>query len=95
MLVLISAISIGIAFGSAVFLILSKSRTRWLLGLMLLTTTTNLILFLINRRGRSNAPFAGATAPTDPLPQALILTAIVIGLAVLAAAILATREEDL
>ena len=92
---LITAISVGITFGSAVYLLLSTQRRRWILGLMLITTTTNLILFLINRRNRIGAPFAGTTSATDPLPQALILTAIVIGLAVLAAAILATRKEDL
>ncbi len=94
MMVLFTAAGIGLGFGSAVYLLLSTERRTWLIGLVLLTTVTNGILFLLNRPSQLAAPFSGAKDHADPLPQALILTAIVIGLAVLAVATLATRKED-
>lgn len=76
----------AIVFGSAIYMILSRHMVRILLGLSLLTNATNLILFQAGRL-TSNAPpliaegekHVGQSA--DPFPQALILTAIVIGFA--------------
>lgn len=94
MLVLLTSIGIGLSFGVAIYLLLSSERRIWLLGLTLLTTITNGILFLLSRPNRVSAPFLGARNPGDPLPQALILTAIVIGLALLVTAVLSTRTEE-
>jgi len=64
--------------------------TGVMLGLVLLSHGANLLIFTVGGLTRGRPPVAppGAAAPTaphaDPLPQALILTAIVIGFAVLA-----------
>lgn len=84
-------------FGCAVYLILSRNIMRLVLGLSLMTTAINLMLLLTGRLGSTLPPLIpegserlGESA--DPLPQALILTAIVIGMALtVMTAILALR----
>lgn len=74
------ATAIGALTACGVFLILRARSFPVLLGLTLLSYAVNLFLFASGRL-RLNAPplvQAGATS-TDPLPQALVLTAIVIG----------------
>ncbi len=69
--------------GAGVYLILERSLTRVLAGLLILGNGVNL-LFLIAGGSAGEAPIEGTTAPaamSDPLPQALVLTAIVIALA--------------
>ncbi|MFA7439740.1 MAG: NADH-quinone oxidoreductase subunit K [Sphingomonadaceae bacterium] len=99
---LIYALSAAIIVGSAIFMILSRNIVRILLGLSLLATGTNLILFLTGRLRSTQPPLVREGAQTlgpsaDPVPQALVLTAIVIGFAltmVLAAlALRAWRDE--
>jgi len=68
--------------GCAVYLILERSLTRVLVGLVLLSNGVN-ILFLVAGGRRGRAPILGSDQGgrvSDPLPQALVLTAIVIGL---------------
>jgi multicomponent Na+:H+ antiporter subunit C len=68
--------------GCAVYLILERSLTRVLVGLVLLSNGVNM-LFLVAGGPRGHAPILGAGQSgrmSDPLPQALVLTAIVIGL---------------
>ena len=68
--------------GCAVYLILERSLTRVLVGLVLLSNGVN-ILFLVAGGPRGHAPILGSEQEgrmSDPLPQALVLTAIVIGL---------------
>lgn len=72
--------------GCSIFMILSRNMVRMLLGLSLLATGTNLLLFLAGRIRSQQPPIIqdGATKlgeAADPLVQALILTAIVIGFA--------------
>lgn len=84
-------------FGCAVYLILSRNIMRVVLGLSLMTTAVNFMLLLTGRLGSTLPPLItegterlGESA--DPLPQALILTAIVIGMALtVMTAILALR----
>lgn len=68
--------------GSGVFLILERSLSRVLVGLLVMGNGINILI--LSSGGRAGkAPIAGATDPadmSDPLPQALILTAIVIAL---------------
>lgn len=74
----------GVLYAVGVYLVLERSLTRVLLGIMLLTNGTNLLLLHTGGLpGRSPLYEAGLDprAYSDPLPQALILTAIVIGLA--------------
>lgn len=68
--------------GCAVYLLLERSLSRVLVGLVLLGNGVN-ILFLVAAGAAGRAPILGAGGPgrmSDPLPQALVLTAIVIGL---------------
>lgn len=79
----ILAVAIGALFASGTYLILRRSITKLLLGLMLLAHGANLLLFTLSGLRRGAPPIIGleeeATLSADPLPQALILTAIVIG----------------
>jgi multicomponent Na+:H+ antiporter subunit C len=67
--------------GCGVYLVLERSLTRVLVGLVMLGNGVNL-LFLISGGPAGRAPIVGTgRAPiSDPLPQALVLTAIVISL---------------
>lgn len=71
---------IGVVYAAGVYLLLDRSLTRVLLGFLLLGNATNLLL-LSSGGAAGLAPILGYAEPeemTDPLPQALILTAIVI-----------------
>jgi multicomponent Na+:H+ antiporter subunit C len=67
--------------GCGVYLLLERSLTRVLVGLVMLGNGVNL-LFLISGGPAGRAPIVGrdSSRMSDPLPQALVLTAIVIGL---------------
>jgi multicomponent Na+:H+ antiporter subunit C len=77
----------GALYACGIYLILERSLTRVLLGLMLLTNATNLLI-LTTGGYAGLAPFfnkdTAANEYADPLPQALILTSIVISFAVTA-----------
>ncbi len=68
--------------GCGVYLILERSLTRVLVGLVMLGNGVN-VLFLVSSGPAGRATILGTTQPSDmsdPLPQALVLTAIVISL---------------
>ncbi len=68
--------------GCGVYLVLERSLTRVLVGLVLLGNGVN-VLFLVASGPAGRAPIVGTSDPSgmsDPLPQALVLTAIVISL---------------
>jgi multicomponent Na+:H+ antiporter subunit C len=71
---------IGGLYAAGVYLLLDRSLTRVLLGFLLLGNATNVLL--LSTGGYAGlAPIIGVADPedmSDPLPQALILTAIVI-----------------
>lgn len=71
----------AVAIGCAVYLLLERSLARVLIGLVLLGNGVN-ILFLVASGPAGRAPILGSGRGrmSDPLPQALVLTAIVIGL---------------
>ncbi|MBB3037550.1 Na(+)/H(+) antiporter subunit C [Hoyosella altamirensis] len=75
---------VGILFGCGIYLVLERTILKMLLGLLLLTNAVNLLI--INMGGLSGAPpIIGRESAehgdmADPLVQALILTAIVIGM---------------
>jgi multicomponent Na+:H+ antiporter subunit C len=77
----------GALYACGIYLILERSLTRVLLGLMLLANATNLLI-LATGGYAGLAPFYSRETPaqdySDPLPQALILTSIVISFAVTA-----------
>lgn len=83
---ILMAFVIGILFMSAVYLMLSKSLLRIIIGTGLLSHGAHLLILTMGGLKRGSAPLLGEHAEnyTDPLPQALILTAIVISFGVTA-----------
>jgi multicomponent K+:H+ antiporter subunit C len=75
------ASGIGIVFACGVYLILRARTFTVVLGLSLLSYAVNLFIFAMGRLTLEAPPIVreGATVYADPLPQALVLTAIVIG----------------
>ncbi|KKB34985.1 Na(+) H(+) antiporter subunit C [Bacillus thermotolerans] len=80
------SILIGFLFASAVYLMLSKSLLRIIVGTGLLSHGAHLLLITMAGLKRGAAPLLGEEAASyvDPLPQALILTAIVISFGITA-----------
>ncbi len=80
----IFAVTVAVFFATSIYLLLSKHIIRILLGVAIFGNAVNLTIFTAGRLMREVPPIipvdldmpAGATA--NPLPQALILTAIVI-----------------
>lgn len=74
------AVAIGVLFTSGVYLLLRARTFPVVLGLTLLSHAVNLFLFVSGRLVINAPPIVreGVTTYTDPLPQALVLTAIVI-----------------
>lgn len=94
------ASAIGILVATAVYLILRARSFDLILGLTLLSYATNLLIFSAGRPVVGKPPVIrdGVAATlehyTDPLPQALVLTAIVIAFAMTAVTIvLAMRSR--
>ncbi|MEK3980779.1 Na(+)/H(+) antiporter subunit C [Psychrobacillus sp. FSL K6-2836] len=83
---ILMSILIGFLFMAAVYLILSRSLIRIIIGTGLLSHGTHLLLLTMGGLGGESAPVLadGITDYADPLPQALILTAIVISFGVTA-----------
>ncbi|HEY8549301.1 MAG TPA: Na+/H+ antiporter subunit C [Vicinamibacterales bacterium] len=82
------AIVSGVLYGAGLYLMLRRRLAQLIIGLGLLTNGTNVLIFTSGGLTRARPPVVGegpALAPTaDPVPQSLILTAIVIGFGVLA-----------
>lgn len=80
------SIAIGFLFMAAVYLMLSKSLIRIIIGTGLLSHGAHLLILTMGGLGGTAPPVVGdgveITDYADPLPQALILTAIVISFAV-------------
>lgn len=82
-------LAISLAVATGVLLALSRDIFRLIVGLAVLGSAANLIVFMAARPGSLIPPIieAGASqlpaTAANPLPQALVLTAIVIGFALL------------
>src|SRR5699024_7675574 len=76
----------GVLIGAATYLILSKSVLRIIIGISVLSHGIHLMLLTMGQLKRGNVPILedSVTNYTDPLPQAMILTAIVISFALTA-----------
>jgi len=76
---------IGVLFSVGTYLIMQRSLTRIALGVGILANGVNVLILATSAR-QGTPPFVGdKEGPfTDPLPQALVLTAIVIGFALTA-----------
>ncbi|GMU68002.1 MAG: Na+/H+ antiporter subunit C [Steroidobacteraceae bacterium] len=81
------ALAIGVLSGSGVWLVLRPRTFQVIIGLALLSYAVNLFIFGMGRLVVDKAPILADPAATDPalyadpVPQALVLTAIVIGFA--------------
>lgn len=89
----IMPVLVGILFSAALFMMLRPNLIRVALGLILLTNATNLFLFCSGRLTRIGPPIISLYGKVpkegyaNPVSQALILTAIVIGFGFLSFAI--------
>jgi multicomponent Na+:H+ antiporter subunit C len=90
------AVLVGLLVACGVYLILSRDLIRVMLGLSILSNGANLLIFTAGRVTRDAPPIIAEHAKVpegiiaNPLPQALILTAIVIGFSLLAFALVLT-----
>ena len=84
------SIAIGVLYAAATYLLLGRTLIRLVVGVFVLSNATNLLIFTAGRLTREVPPLipeGGGPLPetvANPLPQALILTAIVIGFALFA-----------
>ena len=84
------AIVVGVLYGAGFYLMLRRSIVKLIIGLVLLGNAANVLIFTAAGLTRGSPPLVskGQIQPlgpiADPLPQALILTAIVIGFGVMA-----------
>ena len=84
------ALAIGVLTGSGLWLLLRPRTFQVIIGLSLLSYAVNLFIFSAGRLAIDREPIlADGVAPTlekygDPVPQSLVLTAIVIGFAMTA-----------
>ena len=78
------ALTIGALVGGAAYLLLDRSYLRAVLGFLMLGHAVNLLLFASGGIQRRGEPLEGTdpAAAADPLPQAFVLTAIVIAFAI-------------
>jgi multicomponent Na+:H+ antiporter subunit C len=72
---------IGVLVGTGVFSMLHRSLTRIVIGIGLLGNGVNLLLVVAGSRPGVPPIVGNLIGSTDPVPQALVLTAIVIGFA--------------
>lgn len=81
---LLLAILIGVLYASGIYMILRRSMVKLLIGLLLLGNGANLLIFLLGGITKGEPPVIPGTSAViegiyaDPVPQSLILTAIVI-----------------
>jgi multicomponent Na+:H+ antiporter subunit C len=89
---------VGVLYTAGIYLLLRRSMVKVIIGLGLMAHAANLLIFTVGRLTRGHPPLIdqGSKALTepfaDPLPQALILTAIVISFGVQAFAIILFKK---
>ncbi|MDO5499280.1 MAG: cation:proton antiporter subunit C [Propionibacteriaceae bacterium] len=79
------ALGIGVLVGAGVFMVLRRGLMRVIVGFVLLSHGVNLLLVAaggVDRRGAATGAGADPAITADPLPQAFVLTAIVIAFAI-------------
>ncbi len=92
------AIMIGVLYAAGIYLMLRRSLVKLIIGVILLGNGANLLIFLLGRITKGSPPIIPEEsstfleAYTDPLPQALILTAIVISFGLQAFAIILVKR---
>ena len=87
MMEVVIAVAVGVLGGSGVWLVLRPRTFQVIMGLALFAYAVNLFIFSMGRLSIDKEPVLEPGVPqdllhyTDPLPQALVLTAIVISFA--------------
>jgi multicomponent Na+:H+ antiporter subunit C len=95
---IILCVIIGVLFSVGLYFILHRHFFKLILGLMLFGLASNLFIFVIGRLTRGGSPIIAETSEVaqepfaDPVPQALLLTAIVIGFGIQAFAIVLIKR---
>lgn len=95
---IILAVVVGVLYAGGLYLMMRRSLVKLIIGLALLGHAANLLIFTIGRLTHDQPPLIPAGAEqmagpfSDPLPQALILTAIVIGFGVQAFALVLLKR---
>ena len=79
------AILVGVLYAAGVYMLLRRSIVKFIIGINFLSNATNLLVFLSAGLVQGKPAFVNSTTVdasqlADPTPQALVLTAIVIGL---------------
>lgn len=82
---IVLAILVGVLYTAAVYMLLRRSILKFIIGIIFMSNATNLLVFLSAGIVPGKPSFVGeelsnSAQMADPLPQALVLTAIVIGL---------------
>ncbi len=94
------AVLVGLLFAASLYMMLSRSLIRMVIGIVLLGNAVNLLIFVSGRLTREIPPIVppGMYQPdgiiANPLPQALILTAIVISFALFAFVLVMVYRTD-
>lgn len=92
------SIIVGVLYAAGFYMLLNKGMTKMIIGIMALGYASNLFIFIIARltRGLPALIKPGDSVMesdyADPIPQAFILTAIVIGFGIQAFAIVLLRK---
>lgn len=86
---IVLSILTGILYTAGVYLLIRRSIVKLIIGIVLLSNATNLLVFVSSGLTRGAPAFINPAEGSpehisDPLPQALILTAIVIGFGIVA-----------
>lgn len=81
---IVLAILVGVLYTAGVYMMLRRSILKFIIGLIFLSNATNLLVFISAGISAGKPAFVdgknlAANNISDPLPQALVLTAIVIG----------------
>lgn len=95
------AIAVGLLTAAAVYLFMQRGMIRIVLGFVLLSHAANLLLFSAGNSAFRGIPYIDVGDPADqadPLPQAFVLTAIVIAFSItmfmVTLAITTTGDDD-
>lgn len=92
------AIIVGLLYASGIYMMLRRSLVKLIIGLILLGNGANMLIFLLGRIVKGEPPIIEDSAKVltdlyaDPVPQALILTAIVISFGLQAFAIILIKR---
>ncbi|QEH42651.1 Na+/H+ antiporter subunit C [Chitinophaga sp. XS-30] len=95
---LLLIILIGVLYATGIFMMLRRSMVKLLIGLILLGNGANMLIFVLGGITMGKPPIIGDSEKilsgvyADPIPQALILTAIVISFGLQAFAIVLLKR---